>query len=59
MQICMAFPRFMAIHNLKIQFLDQTANANSFFLMHPFSTPENIKKLKVFLMFSGGRERVH
>ena len=28
------------------------------FPMHPFSAPENIKPYH-FLMFSGGRERVH
>ena len=48
MQICMAFPRFMAIHNLKIQFLDQTANANSFFPMHPFSTPWKHQEIESF-----------
>ena len=29
------------------------------FPMHPFSTPENIRKPFGFLIFSGGRERVH
>ena len=29
------------------------------FPMHPFSTPRNIRKPLAFLMFSGGRERVH
>ena len=29
------------------------------FPMHLFSTPENIRKPQVFLMFSGGREKVH
>ena len=29
------------------------------FLMHPFSTPENIRKPYGFLTFSGGRKRVH
>ena len=29
------------------------------FPMHPFSTPENIRKPCGFFMFLGGRERVH
>ena len=29
------------------------------FLMHPFSTPRKHEKTEGFLMFSGGRERVH
>ena len=29
------------------------------FPMHPFSSPENIRKPYGFLMFSGGRERMH
>ena len=29
------------------------------FQMHRFSTPENIRTPYGFLMFSGGRERVH
>ena len=29
------------------------------FTAHPFLPPENIRKPKGFLMFSGGRERVH
>ena len=29
------------------------------FPMHPLSNPENIRKSYGFLMFSGGRERMH
>ena len=29
------------------------------FPIYPFLPPENIRKLYCFLMFSGGRERVH
>ena len=34
-------------------------NLTYWFPMHPFSIPENIRKPYSFLMFLGGKERVH